>query len=374
MYSLLKPPLLLFILISIASEADIFAQDLKPGFDREEYINLMLISARTANDESYSAQFEEPENYTLAYRSEPIGLDNLWNLWIREDNSAAVISIRGTTQNSESWLQNFYAAMIPASGAIIFKDGYEFTYTLSENPLATVHAGWLMGTAFLWREIQPRLDSLVHSGIEDFLIVGHSQGGAISYLLTAHIRSLMRTGELPEQLRLKTYCSAAPKPGNLFFAYSYEAQTQNGWAYNVVNAHDWVPEMPFSIQTFRDFNPTNPFTYADDIIREQKFPNNLAMRHIYNRLDKPTRRAQKSYSRYLGKRVSKFVVKIIDGLETPPFADNFNYVRTGTTIVLTPDESYSEEFPENDKMIFNHHLHKNYLFLARRLGTPFYED
>jgi predicted esterase len=51
-------------------------------------------------------------------------------------------------------------------------------------------------------------------------IMGHSQGGAIAYLLTAHLLSLQKENKIPSEIVFKTYCSAAPKPGNLHFAYA----------------------------------------------------------------------------------------------------------------------------------------------------------
>ncbi len=105
--------------------------------------------------------------------------------------------------------------------------------------------------------------------------MGHSQGGAIAYLLTAHFYNLQQQGKLPADIRFKTYCSAAPKPGNLYFAYDYETTTRGGWACNVVNAADWVPETPFSVQTVSDFNTTNPFVNAKKGNQQTKVPDEL---------------------------------------------------------------------------------------------------
>jgi len=83
----------------------------------------------------------------------------------------------------------------------------------------------------------------------------------------------LKTGnERYKNLTIKTYASAAPKPGNLYYAYEYEAMTQNGWAFNVVNSADWVPEGPFSIQTTNDYNTLNPFKYIDVALQKTSFP------------------------------------------------------------------------------------------------------
>ncbi len=57
------------------------------------------------------------------------------------------------------------------------------------------------------------------AGIRNFYLLGHSQGAAINFLVTAHLRHLQKTGRIPADVRFKSYRSAAPKPGNLYFAY-----------------------------------------------------------------------------------------------------------------------------------------------------------
>ena len=150
-------------------------------------------------------------------------------------------------------------------------------------------------------------DSLYITGDRDFIIMGHSQGGAIAYLLTAYLYNLQKLGSLPADIRLKTYCSAGPKPGNLYFAYEYEALTQMGWAYNVVNSADWVPETPFSIQTLDDFNTTNPFTDAKGALGEQGFFKGFVLKSMYNKMDRKTKKAMKYYCKNLGKRLGKML-------------------------------------------------------------------
>ena len=176
-------------------------------------------------------------------------------------------------------MQNFYAAMVPAKGSLQLGKDIPFNYTLANDPEAAVHVGWLVGMAFLAKEIVPKIETLHQSNTKDFIIMGHSQGGAIAYLLTAYLYQLQQAGQLPKEIRFKTYCSAGPKPGNLPFAYEYESLTQNGWAYNIVNTLDWVPETPISIQTLNDFNSVNPFKNAKKLIKNKNFPKNVALKY-----------------------------------------------------------------------------------------------
>ncbi len=356
---------LLCLLLSCSACSYSYAR-LYPGFDKAEYINLLKMSARHG-DSGYFVHIPEPDHATLVYTSPVMGLDNCWQLWIRDDQ-VAVISIRGTIATQLSWLANFYAAMFPAQGEITFKDGGKFSYHLADNARAAVHSGWLIATAFLSGDILLKIDSLYgKQGIKDWIVMGHSQGGAIAYLLTAHLYSLQKQRKLPADIRIKTYCSAAPKPGNLYFAYEYEAQTQEGWAYNVVNTADWVPETPVSVQTTNDFNKTNVFVLAPGLIRKQKIPRRWLFKYAYNRLDKPTKRAQRNFEKYLGHMVGKQVAGQVKYVKLPAYHPGTDYVRVGNSIVLLADEAYYNIYKDNTQNIFVHHLFEPYLYLAEKL-------
>lgn len=342
------------------------AQQLKPGFDKAEYRELMYVSARSSVNADYYKNFPQPQRFKMLYQSAPMGLDNLWDLW-KDENNVGLISIRGTTKNGISWLENFYAAMVPATGELKISNDYTFKYQLATNPRATIHVGWLIGLSFLSKDMLPKIDSLYKTGVKEFFITGHSQGGAIAYLLTAYLYHLQKQNLLPADIRLKTYCSAAPKPGNLYFAYDYETLTQNGWAYNVVNSADWVPETPFSIQTLNDFNATNPFVNAKSVIKKQGFPKNLVLKWVYNKMDRKTKKAMKYYCKNMGKRVGGMLKKTLPEFEPPQYAENMNYVRTGCYIVLQADEEYYKLFPDSNTNAFVHHLHKPYLYLLEKL-------
>ena len=346
----------------------LWGQKLKPGFDKAEYIELLKVSAQFG-DSTYVNAFPAPQRFKRTYRSPIIGLENQWDLW-SDGQSVAVLSIRGTTANSVSWLANFYAAMVPAKGEIQLTTNEPFRYELANNPTAAVHVGWLVSTGFLAKDILPKLDSCYRAGTKDILIMGHSQGGGIAYLLTAYLKNQQKQARLPADIQFKTYCSAGPKPGNLYFAYDYEAATQGGWAYNVVNSADWVPEVPFTIQTINDFNTTNPFSGAPDMIKKQKLPQRIVLKYIYNKLSKPALKAQRNYQKFLGGLASKTVKKNLDGFVAPAYYSSSDYVRTGQTVVLLADSTYFGQYPESKDKIFTHHFHPPYLYLAQKLLLP----
>lgn len=360
------------LIISLFFFQTVFAQILKPEFDKSEYIELLKINQKThipLDKWKEDVAIPLPEDFEFVYRSPVVAFDNIWDLWIHKKQRVAVVSIQGSIATEASFLANFYAAMIPAKGTIQLDNDFLFNYTLAENPNAAVHVGWFISMAYLSSTIETKIDSCYKSGIRDFIITGHSQGGGIAFLLTAYLENLKKQHKLPEDIQFKTYCSAGPKPGNLFFAYAYENMTSEGWAYNVVNTADWVPDVPFSVQTVNDFTDTNPFRGAKKMIKKQKFPKNIALQYAYNQLSKPSLKAQKNYEKYLGKMVSQMVKKQIPSFNAPKYYKSNYYVRTGNTIVLFANDEYFnlyENDPETTE-IWRHHLIAPYLFLANKL-------
>jgi hypothetical protein len=356
---------IVLLIMALWLHSSMHAQHLKAGFSKAEYIELMKAYSRWGDSVFYNG-IGESTQYRRVFRSSVVGLENRWEMYRSNDN-VAVISIRGTTKNATSWLANFYAAMVPAKGTISLSDSTVFNYELAKDPKAAVHVGWLIATAFLSADMLPRIDSCYKAGVKEFIILGHSQGGAIAYLLTSHLYCLVQSGKLPKDIRFKTYCSAAPKPGNLYYAYEFEQMTAGGWAYNVVNTADWVPETPVSIQTASDFNTVNPFINAGFLINRQKLVKRVFFKHLYSQLTKHTAKAQRRYERYLGRMTSKYVKKQYPQFKEPAYYHSNNYVRVGNTVVLMPDEAYYRLFPNNEKKVFTHHALQAYLWLAERL-------
>lgn len=335
-----------------------FTQSLQPGFSYPEYIDMLEITAFLGDTVAANSRIPAPTNYTLEYRSPVVGLKNRWDMWYRKDHKLAVISIRGTINELPSWLENFYAAMVPANGSLQLNDSLHFTYKLAEDAKAMVHVGWLVGLGYMSPTMLAQIRLACQRGYREFVIIGHSQGAALAFL--------SRSGELPADLVFKTYCSAAPKPGNLFYAYDFDFITRNGWAFTVVNAADWVPETPFSIQTLSDFNPVNPFVNINDALKNQPWLVRLYLKSRYNKLNRITRKAQKRFKSTLGDMVYKQVKKSQPQLRAPQYADCNNYQRAGIPIVLLPDSAYYRQFPNDPTKIFQHHFFAPYFLLAKQ--------
>lgn len=356
--------IVLLVFFSILSYKGV--SQLEPGFSKIEYREMLKMAASVADTPWVIERFI-PEHFKLAYRSPVSGLENRWDLWIHKSQAIAAISIRGTTGSSVSWLENFYAAMVPANGSLRLTKTQSFEYQLAINSRAAVHVGWLMGLGYMAEGIQRKIDSCYALGFHDFYLTGHSQGGGISYLLTAYLRMLQKNGQLPEDIRFKTYSSAAPKPGNLYFAYDYELLTAGGWAFNVVNTADWVPETPLSVQTIKDFNKVNPFVNAKNTIKKQPFPKRIMMSYAYGKLNRPTKSAVRNYRKFLGGTAGKLVTKSLNEFQPPDYLNENNYVRTGPTIILYADDHYYDMYPDNPDKVFMHHMAGPYLYLLEKL-------
>lgn len=340
-------------------------QALAPGFRPSEYLSLLEmaqyqnkglfpVDTGSATLSRRPSPIPEPRDYQLVYRSREMGLYNQWDLWLKKDSSVAVVCIRGTISKTESWMENFYAAMIPASGTLTLNDSTRFRYQLATSPRAAVHTGWVIGLAYLAPSVLRQIYICQRLGISQFIIFGHSQGGAIAFLLSSYLHYLPDS-ILSDTLRFKTYCSAAPKPGNLYYAYDFDYMTRGGWAFRVVNTTDWVPETPFSMQTLQDFNHPNPFTKVKPALKRAKLIVRLYAGHLFNRMDRSSEKTSKRFRRVLGKTVFKQIHRVLPGLVEPAYAHSVNYMPAGAPVILAPYPGYDAQFPYRGTNDFVHH-------------------
>lgn len=352
--------------LTILFASALSAQTLKPGFDALEYKQMLLLSGRQGDTPWVNVRIPEPELYKLNYRSKEIGLDNRWDLWTAP-GKAPVISVRGTTGEMTSWLANFYAAMIPATGSLKISETYTFNYKFATDSSAYVHTGWTIGLAYLWPDIKEKIMDQYSKGERNILIMGHSQGGAIVFLLHSLLYYKQQNGEIPADITFKTYCSAAPKPGNLQYAYDFDFITRNGMAFRVVNASDWVPEMPFSIQTLDDVNKVNPFANPKAQLKKMPWIQRVALKHVYNDMTHSVNKANKTLRKYMGNMAYKFVKKSIDGFPKPNNTVSLNYMTAGHPVILASSPAYvafAKTLPQHS---FTHHFMQSYLFLVNEI-------
>ena len=359
----LGPLLLVFALVGKQKAQTI--NPMPPGFDAPEYADALWLAFYGISDSLANQQVTLLNKgvYERKFRSKDVGLYNRCEIYLRSD-SVIILSLRGTVNQKESWLENFYAGMIPAEGAIQLTKDYRFNYKFADNANARVHVGWTIGTGFLAREYLPELDALLARGLRNILVTGHSQGGALSFLNTSLIHYYFK--EKYPGLRLKTYASAAPKPGNLPYAYDFDFITGAGFAYRVVNTLDWVPESPISVQGINDFNTPNPLANAKATIKKQKWPQRMVLKHLYNKMRKGSEKAAGRYQKYLGTGVGKMVKKSLPGFEPPAYSKGSNYMTAGAPVILSPDADYGQVFVADEKKIFLHHTYAAYMYLLEK--------
>ncbi len=340
---------------------------LTPVFDVDEYLAGLSLAFYSSGISDSIQRLTKTDPFEKVFRSDEKGFLNRWTLYKRNDN-IGWIDTRGTVNVLPSWLGNFYAAMVPATGSIDLNDSTVFTYKLATDPKAMVHIGWLVGLGYLGPEIVKHINKeYQENATKDFVLFGHSQGAAITFLLRSYLYYQQQDGKIPKEINFKTYCSAAPKPGNMYYAYDFDYITRGGWAYTIVNTSDWVPEVPFSIQTLTDFNTVNPFVDAKTVLKKQKFLVRLAGTSIYNKLDRSTRKAQKRFTKYLGNLVYKQSKNILPQLKEPVYAKGNNYMRAGSPVILMGDDEYHRLFPDDRSNVFVHHMFKPYNYLVRKI-------
>jgi pimeloyl-ACP methyl ester carboxylesterase len=226
-------------------------------------------------------------------------------------------------------------------------------YKLAEDPKAYVHAGWTLAVAAMGPEMISKIKEYYQQGIHEYIIFGHSQGGAIALLMRSFFAY---NEEVPKDVVFKTYASAAPKPGNLYYAYDFDFITRGGWGLRIVNTRDWVPETPFSLQTTRDFTTVSPFANIKGALNDQKWAVRGVLNYMYGRLDRPTKRSVRRMQRVLGKFAYKRVRKVLPEYQQPDFVASHNYTPAGTPVILYPVKGYDEKFPFDGKNIFTHHM------------------
>lgn len=364
MTSLFRLPLITALLLFTFT----LSAQLKPGFDKEELLTMLTLSSYQLDTPWVDMKYELPKNLKLIYRSPVVALDNRFDVWHNVEQNYAIINTRGTTGTRPSWLENFHAAMVPATGSIQLSDSVNFNYSLANNPRAAVHVGWLIAMGTMAPDVVSQIKKNHKNGIKDFYLTGHSQGGGITFLLTAYLYQLQKAGQLPKDIRFKTYCTAGPKPGNLYFSYDYEYATRGGWAFNVTNSIDWVPEVPFSIQTVDDFNKLNPFADVDEAFKKMKFPVRFVLKRVYKNLSKHPEKAKNNFQKYLGDKAAEIIIKQdLPEYRQPKYYDSNHYMRCGNQIVLMPTKEYYETHPDDPKNVFSHHMPAPYLFLAKRM-------
>lgn len=340
----------LFAYIILTSYShDLYAQ-LVPGFNKEECRDMIALCCSFTflnfyNDDSQII----PEGYVKIYNSEAIAMDNMYQVYRKND--MAVICFRGSTSKKISWLANFHVAMLPAKGRITGDLG-EINYCFSKAADATVHGGYAMAIAYMESDLKEQILKLYYQGVRDVIITGHSQGGALANLMMALLDHHINDS-LSEKVRYKTYSFAAPMVGNGIFVEDYNKRfCAKGLSYNIENTDDFVPGLPVKLYDDEDiatividsFGSDDQFSF-DELIQgifiskfRDAFTNDLIVFSAYSR---------QQFKRSLGKKV-----------EFPEVTGDMYYEKIGNTVELDPFE-----YPEilKDSSILEKPSYQNYV-------------
>lgn len=353
----------IFILIVLFTN-NVKAQ-LKPGFDWQEYHDLFILCMKNFYPRE-SKDLPEPADFKLTYSSAPMGLDNKWQLYIHHSKPLAAISIMGTSAAPESWIANYYSAMIPAKGVIKLNKEKTIDYSFANHPSAAVHAGWAVCALSLANDILFKIDSLYKKGIKNFYVTGHSQGGALSTLITAYLMELQINEKLPKDIYFKNYASASPKPGNEYFAHDYKLKTSEYGAFNVVNVDDWVPQTFITVQKLEDFNRINIFKSFEEDSGNASLLKRIFMNRLYKKVRNPLNKAQRRYEKYFGNYIFKQVKNYLPELEMPDYFHSTYYIAAAHVIPMQGEPDTTEDLP----LMHFHGPKAYYKLILENLRTP----
>ena len=342
--------------------------DLVPRYDKAELTSLIPVMER-AYDSADIGGFKtpEPEGIKQVFRSQVSPLMNRFDVWNTRDNKA-VIAIRGSIVDPGglSFTAAFYSPMVPAIGKIKISETKTFEYKLAELPGAAVHLGMLLGLAHISDELVSQIKEQYGRGVRDFILLGHSQGSGIGFLATSYIRYLQKEGKLPQDFRLKSYLIAAPKTGNLRYAYDYQKINNGGWAMSVNNVLDWVPCIGITFQTAVDFPKISPFFDMKGFMASINYPAGPKFDAAYNQFLAAGPFVIKQILTIIHENVYPRVIAAMPGYVEPVLLESFDFERCGDLVPLFPDAEYYKVFPQ-DTVHFqaweNHSVYPYYLLV-----------
>lgn len=234
----------LFVFVSLLVQLS-FGQH-TPGFLEDEAIDMAKICNSYSAWEIHGTDKDYiPEQYHKIFSSKSLGMDNAFQVYADNTNKKGVIHFRGSTAKKSSWMENFYATLIPANETIKV-EGKKFNYNASEAKGAYIHAGYTLAFYYLQDAILEQIESLNKRGIYTIYITGHSQGGALAQMCMALLDNLPNR-EVKQKNAFKVYAFANPMIGNVTFANDYNKRfCETGLSYLIHNPKDVVTKMPIA--------------------------------------------------------------------------------------------------------------------------------
>lgn len=298
------------------------------GFDPYEVKDMIqLCNSFTYLDLYNDDEAILPEGYKKEFTSGTFGMDNKYQVYVKED--VAVLNFRGSTDEQLSWMANFKSAMIPAKGRIKIQNDI-FDYDLANDTAAAVHSGYVLGLAYLHKSVLMQIKYLNAIGVYDIYITGHSQGGALAELMHAYLDRLPND-VVPDKNQFKTYAFANPMIGNKAFANEYNMKyALKEWSMSIINPADPIPHMPVSYKEESVMSPQGIASLFNGNTDRKEFMTNMFMQTF-----------EKSATRYvqsMSSRAQDQIAKELGSVEMPEYVNDINYAVTGDRHELPPFE------------------------------------
>lgn len=166
-------------------------------------------------------------------------------------------------------------------------------------------------------------------------------------------------------IKVKSYASAPPKMGNMYFVYDFDNANSSLWSYSVVNTADPVPEMPFTTQQVDvDMNEPNPILNLVKRFDDLPLLKRVVFKGTFRKMQNRARKSSEAYQKYLGKYVGGFLHASLPELKLPDPVKTTYFLRPGVPITLSVNTAYWKKF-EGAPNYFHHGI-DSYRFLLRQ--------
>ncbi|PLX14877.1 MAG: hypothetical protein C0598_00370 [Marinilabiliales bacterium] len=363
----------LILILSFLLTSGLTFSQFTDGYNQREALEMIAIcNSFTFQDVLGTDNPIIPQGYKKIYQSEPLGMDNKWQLL--EGPNYAVINIRGSTTDPLNWMTNLYSAMIPANGSITLPDGLLVDYYLSDNPLANVHAGWTLAMAFLSQDIVNKIKSLNKRGIYFFIITGHSQGAAIAQLLRSYLENAP-SGLVNKKNEFKTYVFASPKPANTYFARNYTNYYKNS-SFIINNPKDPVISLPMTKDDGSLFDLDEAYEQLTDTNRN--YFKTIAIKALGRII---TGSKDSLYIRKSGVNIQKQLDKYLGPIKMPGYVADMDYTYPVKPIYIEPfmyfnfnNKPYYRDFKmDSSKLLYQHKPYLYFLEYQREFFNDEYQ-
>ena len=316
-----------------------FAQHVS-GFVEDEAIDMALICNSYSAWEVYGTDKDYiPEQYHKIFSSKSLGMDNAFQVYADNTNKKGVIHFRGSTAKKSSWMENFYATLIPGKETIKI-EGKKFDYNASQAKGAYIHAGYTLAFYYMEEAILEQIESLNKRGIYTIYITGHSQGGALAQMCMALLDN-MPNREVKDKNQFKVYAFANPMIGNQAFANDYNKRfCETGLSYLIHNPKDVVTKMPIA------YNDTTFFkSMVDELSNNPEFS---AQAMLYQGAFAMMKNQISSMANNMFTKVEQQIFAELGKVELPTDRQTkVQYCHTGNRTLIDPADYSGIKMPES---------------------------